>query len=154
MEPIEILVLGIPKTAGSKRGFAVKKGGQYTGRVVIMDDSGQAGTDWRGDVKAAALRVVGGAPLLTGAIRLDVSFHLPRPAGHFGTGRNAGRLKKTAPQHHTKKPDRTKLLRSVEDALTKIVWADDSQVVAGECVKEYTNIDRPGVRIQVSEVSG
>ena len=159
---IEFTVYGIPKPAGSKRGFAIRNKAGYTGRVGMMDDSGQAGKDWRGDVKTAALLAVDefsdgypGADAWTpfdGPVRLTIHFYMPRPKGHYGTGRNAGRMKSSAPKFHTKKPDSTKLLRSVEDALTGIVYADDSQVVELVVDKQYTNIGRPGAAVKVEAV--
>lgn len=54
-----------------------------------------------------------------------VEFHMPRPKGHYG----AKGLRATAPRWPTKRPDVDKLARAVLDALTGLVWADDSQVV-------------------------
>ena len=40
-----------------------------------------------------------------------MNFRFVRPKSHYGTGRNAKKLKPSAPPHHTQKPDATKLLR-------------------------------------------
>ena len=140
---IEFFVLGVPKPAGSKRVFLNKK----TGKPIVTDASGQAGKDWRGDVKAAAQRAYQG-PLLIGPIRLVVLFLMPRPKGHFGTGRNAGFVKTSAPPWHTIAPDATKLLRGLEDALAGIIYADDGQIVSQFVVKRYGN-ERSGARVKI-----
>jgi Holliday junction resolvase RusA-like endonuclease len=64
-------------------------------------------------------------------------FVLARPRSHYGTGRNADRLRATAPAWPCSRPDATKLLRAVEDALTGVVWRDDGQVVVQTARKVY-----------------
>ena len=62
-------------------------------------------------------------------IQLDLLFRMPRPAWHFGTGRNAGVLKASSPAQHTQTPDLDKLVRLVGDALVGAgVIHDDSQI--------------------------
>ncbi len=122
---IQFSVCGKPATAGSKRAFPFKRKGGKLGVRMTADDPNTL--LWRNAVAAAAHEVYNG-PLLTGAIHLTVGFMFPRPKGHFGTGRNAGKLKASAPDDHTQKPDCDKLLRAVGDALTGVVWRDDSQV--------------------------
>lgn len=75
-----------------------------------------------------------------------------RPAGHFGTGRNSGIVKPSAPVWPTSKAngDRTNLLKSIEDALTGVVWRDDSQVVDGPIKKSYGDCEL--IRIVVREL--
>jgi Holliday junction resolvase RusA-like endonuclease len=55
----------------------------------------------------------------------------------YHTGRKAGQVKQTAPHYHTTKPDATKLLRALEDALKLICWNDDSQVARQRVDKVY-----------------
>lgn len=74
-----------------------------------------------------------GRALITGPVTLRVTFVRPRPAGHYGrTG-----LRPSAPAHPTVRPDLTKMLRALEDALTGVVWRDDAQVVHLDVVKAY-----------------
>lgn len=73
-----------------------------------------------------------------GAIGYNFTFYLSRPKGHYGTGKNAGKLKPSARLLPTVKPDVLKMARAVEDALTGIVWRDDSQVVDATISKHYT----------------
>ena len=148
-EPISIVVYGIPRPAGSKRAFPIKKNGEYTGRSIVTDASGQLGRDWRADVKAAAIAQYQGPPL-EGDLYVEIFFGLPRPKSHFGTGKNAQFLRRGAPQAHTKKPDVGKLARAVEDALSGIVWRDDRQIVGAFYYKEYTvTSEPPGCEIRV-----
>lgn len=138
---VRFRIYGIPRSAGSKRGFFNKK----LNRVMIVDANKNAGT-WKQEVKEEAFKVVTDVPTRA-AVELTITFILPRPKGHYGTGRNEGTLKPSAPTKHTKKPDATKLLRGTEDALKGILWADDSQVWKTNVRKIYG--ERPGAEITV-----
>lgn len=147
-------VHGTPKPGGSKRGFYIKK----LNRVVITDANKKT-KPWMDSVASAATEAYKGEPVIE-PVNLQTVFIFPRPKGHYGTGRNAGKLKASAPKYHTVKPDRTKVLRSTEDAMKGIVWRDDSQVVAGGTTKVYVRsrdsvqskdeeLTYPGVRVIV-----
>lgn len=150
--PIEFFVRGIPKPAGSKRAFVIRKGGQYTGRAVVTDDC-KGSKDWKHDVKLAAQDAYSGPPL-EAALAITVTFFMPRPKGHWRTGKNANELRESAPQHPLTKPDATKLLRGVEDAITGIVWRDDCQIVTQRVFKTFADGRGPGVQIKIAEVLG
>ena len=141
---MEFFVPGLPKTAGSKRAFAHRT----TGKIIVTDDTGKPGRRWRADVQAAAAQAYGG-PLLTGPLEVTLGFHLPRPKGHYGTGRNAEKLRPSAPDYHTVKPDIDKLSRAVLDALKGVVWRDDAQVWKKLASKRYAEIDGPGVHVRI-----
>jgi len=157
MTTIEIIVLGTPAPQGSKRGFAVKAKGAYTGKVAQVESSAKV-KPWRMAVKYAALNEIAMLDWIyqpmTGAIVLEVTFRLPRPKGHYGTGRNAGLLKPTAPFHPNGRPDLDKLLRSTFDALGEAgVWGDDAQVVTVRGAKKYaTDYEPVGATIRVKSV--
>lgn len=51
---------------------------------------------------------------------------------------------------HTRKPDLDKLTRSIKDALTGVIYNDDSQIVGLHCFKEYG--DEPGVDIELVNI--
>jgi Holliday junction resolvase RusA-like endonuclease len=132
-------VHGHPEPAGSKRSV---------GRHRIIDANPNAGP-WKGQVSeraAAAMRAADYA-LLDGPLGLAVIFTRLRPQGHFGSGRNAGVVKDSAPGYPCVKPDATKLLRGVEDAMTGIVYRDDAQVVEQFVSKRYG--DSEGVKVTV-----
>jgi crossover junction endodeoxyribonuclease RusA len=59
------------------------------------------------------------------AFRVGLTFRFPRPRCHYG---RRGLLP-SAPAHHTQRPDMDKLERACLDALTGVVWRDDSQVI-------------------------
>lgn len=142
---------GIPAPGGSKRGFALKKGGVYTGKIAMVDMGGQRNKDWR---QACVLFADQNRPQepFRGALRVDFVFVMPRPKYHFHTGKaKAGQLREDAPHWHTSKPDRTKLTRSTEDALRGIIFADDSQIVTGTTRKEYGA--QPGCHIEIEELT-
>lgn len=143
MTPITFFVPGLPKPAGSKRAFCLKKGGVYTGRAIVTDDCKKS-SDWKNDVRQEAMKIYQG-PLLDGPIELTLVFTMPRPKFHYGTGKNASVLKLDAPYFHIIKPDSLKLARGVEDALTNTILKDDCLIVAGHNYKVYGS--RPGVHI-------
>ena len=136
-------VPGIPATQGSKRAF-IPKG--WT-RPILIDDC-KRNKDWRGDVLRFAAEAFQEAPI-TSPVRLSIVFVLPRPKAHFNA---RGELRANAPAWHTKKPDRTKLTRPVEDALKGIAWVDDSQVCCGDILKVYG--DQPGAQITIEALEG
>lgn len=132
-EMILFTVIGTPKPGGSKTAFPTK-----SGRIAIVDASGKKGREWRQDVKHEALRAMEGKEILENcAIDISATFHMPRPKSHYFTGKRAGVLRPDAPLYHTHKPDATKLIRSVEDACTGIVWKDDCMIARQYVVKVY-----------------
>jgi len=141
---ISFFVPGVPATAGSKRGFVNPKNGR-----VIITESCKKSKPWRERVMSCARDVYDG-PVLQGPIFLEIQFHMPRPRSHFGTGKRANVLKDSAPLYHTNKPDRTKMLRALEDALTGVIWRDDTQVVGGEVSKVYAAT--PGAFVLIREI--
>ena len=137
---------GKPQPGGSKKGFVNPR----NGRVVIVEDA-KRNKDWRAVVALAAQEAMGGHEPLTGPLALAITFYIPRPKGHYGSGKNAGRLKANAPRYSTSKPDSTKLLRSTEDAMSGIVWRDDAQVVIQTVSRLYAD-GQPGALIVVTGV--
>lgn len=134
-------VYGVPAPKGSTKAFAVRtKAG--TVRAVVTEDNSHT-RPWAALVKDAAQQAAGGAIAFTRgvAVHLIVTFILPRPAS----------LPKRV-QHHTKKPDLDKLTRALKDALTGVVWQDDSQVVNVTAHKRYAGLDEmPGARVVVEQ---
>jgi Holliday junction resolvase RusA-like endonuclease len=153
---VRFFVPGIPRPGGSKTAQAIYRNGvpvMKGGRVIVTTrESGKYTANWRADFKTFALVAMASAPPLEGPLSLTVVFTMPRPRGHYGTGRNAGVLKATAPTWHTSAPDTTKLLRSLEDAVKGIVWRDDAQVCGQEAIKVYG--DKPGAAVVVAPCGG
>lgn len=140
---IKFIVYGKAQPGGSKRGFPYKK--KEGGLGVRISDMNPKASSWKHDVISAAMEVCSGE-LLTGPLQVRFTFFIQRPQGHYGTGRNAGKLKPSAPTYPTKRPDVLKLSRPVEDALTGVIWKDDSQIVRESLQKLYCGI---GERQQV-----
>jgi len=147
---ISFFVPGIARTAGSKKIVP----NRATGRMKVTHD-GKYTKAWMDKVGWYALQEVGRMILLTGALRLECEFLILRPKGHYGTGRNSGQLKPSAPLYPIVKPDLTKMIRAAEDALTGIIWRDDSQVVKfGDMEKRYClDGESPGALITIKEVN-
>ena len=80
---------------------------------------------WRSDVRSAGSFI--GAPL-SGPVEVAVKFVFRRPATHYVAGNRNRPLKSEAPTFHTGKPDLSKLIRAMEDALIGIAWRDDAQI--------------------------
>lgn len=95
---------------------------------------------------------VAGRPMIKGAVFLNALFLMPRPKNHYGTGRNEGVLKPSAPELHIVKPDSDNLLKFAKDGLNKIAWYDDSQVVGSFPWKEYA--ERAGTILKIYELRG
>jgi Holliday junction resolvase RusA-like endonuclease len=139
----EITVYGRPQPAGSKRAFVNKR----TGRAHVVD-AAKGSQPWKQEVAGAALKACDGEPLLLdGPLILDVRFYPARPKGHSRTGKNSHLLRDSAPDYPMGRPDTTKLLRAVEDALTSIAWRDDAQVVYQLASKHYGTPERCEIRV-------
>ena len=162
-EPVTITVYGTPTPQGSKSGFAIKKDGQYTGRVAMVEGSNKSEAarqrmkDWRADVRQAAAAVMRdlqasvlldpGFPL-DGPLAVTVLFTVARPA-------SAPKRKRTWP---CKRPDLDKYLRSVFDSLTSSgVFRDDAQIVQLTAAKDYPGdagmLGAPGAVITIRAIS-
>jgi len=120
---LDIHVPGIPQQQGSKTPWG--------------SDANEAKLKpWRAAVQEAAKEAFTGTQLLREAVFLDVVYTYPRRKSHYRTGRNAHLLREDAPDFKTSAPDRDKLLRATQDALTGVVMYDDSYIVGG-CLRRH-----------------
>jgi Holliday junction resolvase RusA-like endonuclease len=106
---------------------------------------------WKRDIAFAAKPHIPKEPLV-GPVELDLTFYLPRPQGHYGTGKNAGKLKGSAPMFCKTKPDADNAIKACMDTLTQgRFWLDDCQVVKLRAVKLYENPPalKPGCQITI-----
>ena len=138
-------VYAIPRPQGSKR---------HVGRGIMVEASRHVG-QWRNDVMSAAQQAYQGPPL-TCDIDLELWFWFPRSKSHYGTGKNADRLKPSAPEKPSNRTfgDLSKLIRSTEDAISASsgypVIADDSLVTDLTCKKRYaTHGCPPGALVTI-----
>ncbi len=66
---------------------------------------------------------------LTGPLEAGFEFVFTRPKGHYGTGRNSGKLKKSAPKYCMNQMDFDNLEKFICDAMNGIIYQDDRQIV-------------------------
>jgi Holliday junction resolvase RusA-like endonuclease len=127
----------------------------YKSRVIANNVETLA--SWRSDVAAAAHRHKPEGWNNKAAVSLRCEFVFPRPLSDYGTGRNAGKLKPSAPLHHTKTPDIDKLCRgvadSIGDAVAQVLLKNDSQIVSLHATKRYQTDDFLGAIITVTALS-
>lgn len=126
---IRFFVDGKPAPQGSKRAFKV-------GNRVNLVEMSKTLPEWRRRVTEAAKQAMGAKPPTVAPIALTVIFRLPKPA------------KPKWPIPATR-PDLDKLLRSVNDAMTGIVYVDDSQIVTIVAEKRYATNFRTGCQILI-----
>jgi crossover junction endodeoxyribonuclease RusA len=135
-------VVGRPAPQGSK---------SYLGKGCFKEQSPYVKA-WRNDVRNAAMAAFGDAQAVTGPVFTSVTFLFARPKVHY-VGSNPDKpLKASAPFWHTSAPDRDKLERATNDALTGVIWKDDSQV-AGTFSRKIYDADFPGAYISVWTLS-
>ena len=84
------------------------------------------------------------------ALRVKLVFYMPRPKSHYRTGKNAGKLKESAPIFHIKKPDIDNLVKFVLDALAGVYWKDDTIISTLITRKVYAN-DVPKTTISIKQ---
>lgn len=128
---VRFRVWGRPKPAGSHRTY---------GRGVITHADPKL-RSWMQEVRSAAADAMSGRPLMSGPVILSCRFHFARPKKHYRTGKFADQLREDAPVEMRQKPDLSKLVRAVEDALTKTIWVDDCQVSRYDGVGKQWSVD-------------
>lgn len=135
---LSFTVHGKPATAGSKRAYVYTPAGGGKPRAAIAPANDRQ-KPFMAAVSAEAAEAMRKAEweLVRGPIKLRVIIELTRPQSHFGSGKNAFTVKASAPEFPTSKPDSLKVCRAVEDAMSGIVYKDDSQIVAHEISKVY-----------------
>lgn len=138
-------VSGIPVAKGSMRAYVVN------GRPVITDTKSLEIRKWSASIRMAAEN----AEIIptTKPIFLFLTFYLPRPKSHYGSGANEGKIRESVIDlPHVKKPDLDKLVRMVLDSLTGLAYIDDSQVIFIQAEKLYLSEDsdyKCGVKIEI-----
>ena len=137
------VVYGEAATQGSKR--LVRAGG--TGRPLMVDDNPRL-KNWRGQLQAAMLQCAPSAPI-DAPVWVRLRVYVPRPRSHYGTGKNADKLKETAPFHPCTGKDLDKIQRAVGDAGTGIWWRDDNRICAWDVCRLYDARERVEVSSEV-----
>jgi Holliday junction resolvase RusA-like endonuclease len=136
---LDFFVSGIPKAQPRDKEFV--RGG-HAG--VYTPDGAET---WKQEVRRQATT---NAPesILTGPIRVELDFFLPRPKTHLT---KHGTPKAKSPVWHCKKPDLDNLIKAVTDAITDTqkVWLDDSQICEITATKTYA-INAVGCSVRIS----
>lgn len=143
MTRLHFTVPGIPRPQGSKR---------HVGNGVMVESS-KGLKDWRHAVTQAAWTYRLEHPAIDVPVSLRCDFYLPRPKAHYAAdGTVKPRYALTRPGT---RPDGSKLIRAVEDAITDAgLWRDDSLVVSGRWEKWYADGTGPGVEVLIVTEGG
>lgn len=128
---IRFEVRGLPIPQGSTRAWVLH------GKPVITS-SAKGLTTWRRLVADVAQNHAPQEPW-EGPVGIELHFGLPKP-------KSAPKRRRVWPD---KRPDLDKLTRAVLDALTYVVWVDDSQVIDIRASKDY---GAPGVVVEVRRI--
>lgn len=140
---IKFWVPGKPAQAGSKKAFLIK--GKEKTFINTVDTNHANIKKWRPVVQYYCQIAMSGSNPFQGPVKLIAHFVRLRPKSHFTS---KGELKKNAKAYPDVNPDTTKLVRSLEDALNKVAWRDDAQVVYQLATKTYGEKEGVFVKIQ------
>lgn len=146
MTALVVNVIGSPVQQGSKTAGVAKNGKPY-----LRDSNDKNLRPWRAEVAGCVndAMTTTGWTMLDEACEVVISFFHPRPGSHYGTGRNAGILKQSAPYWKSTAPDIDKLTRAVLDALTTSRAIRDDGRVARLVVEDRWANAATGARITV-----
>lgn len=135
---IEFVIPGTPQQQGSKtrmpNGFMV--------------ESNKKLGSWRRDAIAAAQAAYQG-PKIIGPVFVLADFYFARPGSHYGTGRNASKLKPSAPRWHAQIPDGDKLARALGDVLTQAGVLQDDRLIARWVATKLWTSKAPRTEVQI-----
>ena len=146
MTSIEFIVPCVPIAQPRQRHRIVHAGGKsFASNYTPKDDPVNA---FKAAVQVAAAASYSGPPLAVPLI-VDFTFLMPRPQALIW---------KTKPMPRcpcaTKKNDRDNLMKSVQDALNGLLWADDGLIYDGRTTKLYAAGDeQPHVIIRVQSAA-
>lgn len=98
---------------------------------------------FKASVQLAAQQVYDDMPM-TCPVRLRLVFVMPRPCSMIWKTKPMPRV------HHTGRPDCDNICKAVKDALSKLVWRDDSQVCMVQLEKwTAAGDEQPHVEIEI-----
>jgi Holliday junction resolvase RusA-like endonuclease len=144
MNRIVIQVHGEAKPQGSKKGFYNKK----LGRVQMVESSAKLPA-WRSQVTNTARQQYAG-PLLDQPLKMTLIIDRVRPKSHFNTKGMLNANGRAYP-YPTAKPDLSKLLRAIEDSLTKVIYRDDSLIVEHSLVKRWGDSAKTTIIVEAAK---
>jgi hypothetical protein len=130
MPPLVVSIRGvIPAPQGSKKVVGQRKNGS-----AILKEVSNRLPEWRSRIRAAALDL--NVEMLLGPVCAHFEFLFDRPKSHFTS---KGELRPDAPTWHSVKPDLSKLHRSSEEELSKLLIEDDCRICMAVTEKRYCN---------------
>lgn len=142
---IQVYVPVVPVAQPRQRTRVMQLGGRAIARNYTPTNSPANAT--KATIKLAVAQVFVG-PVLTGPVSLRVVAVFPRPASRVWKKRAMPREWKPS------KPDGDNVAKLVLDAMNKLVWRDDSQVVLLEVLKMIAAGDeQPHLEITITEVN-
>lgn len=144
-------VLGSPAPKGSARAFLNKR----SGRAQLIPSGSATNAkklaSWATAVREAARDDVGPRDepvFVSRPLHVGITFLMARPAGHWGVKG----LKPSAPTYPQVKPDIDKLARTTLDAMTGLVFDDDSRIALLVLRKQWASPGDEGAWIRVTEL--
>jgi crossover junction endodeoxyribonuclease RusA len=135
---VRFTVHGQPVPQGSKS--AIRVGA----RTVVVEGNRAKLRPWRAQIADAAAAAMNGHELMTGPVGVSCLLYFQRPKSHY---RANGKLRDDAPEYVTTRPDADKVARAIADAMTGVVYRDDSLIGEWSIVKTYG--DPPRVIVSV-----
>jgi hypothetical protein len=144
---LRIALPGRPMPQGSKRVLPGRSGG----RPLLIESGGSEFRKYRAAMRATMRESLEQHGFPEGAsgdwalpfwmrgvpVVVHAAFVFRRPRSHYGSGKNARKLKPSAPSAPPTAPDCDKLARAVGDAGTGVWWHDDAQIVGWQISKRY-----------------
>ena len=146
MQQIEFTVPGKPMAQPRQRHRIAggKNGMQFVQNFTPSKSPVQT---YKAAIQLAAAAVYDGPPL-SNPVSLEMTFVMPRPKS------KTWKTKPMPRYWHTITPDSDNLAKAVQDALNKMLWADDSQICQMVVKKVVASGDeQPRTEIYVKELS-
>jgi Holliday junction resolvase RusA-like endonuclease len=140
-EPIHLIIQGEPVAQGRPRAGKIQRG-RNRGQTILYDP--EKSKDYKLYLKFAASQQAPEKPL-EGPLQLVVHIYRSIPTSFSKKKQAAAEAGEIRP---TTKPDADNYLKGVSDALNKIIWKDDSQIVSATVEKWYSQQPRTEVIVQ------
>ena len=133
---IKIIIPGTPVAKGRPR---LGKYGTYTPEKTV---------NYENLVQNAYMDQAEGKKL-QGALQMVIDLYFPIPKSY---SKKRVEVIKEMEEMHTKKPDASNCLKSIEDALNGFAYDDDSQIVDLRVTKKYT-LGEPRAEVTIKELN-
>lgn len=140
----KLVILGEPMAQKRHRHTGKDRNGKPLKFVRTYDPSANSKQSLREVVQTQAPP----KPLL-GPLRVDCFFYFAHRKGDYGSGKNAGVLKASAPLWKDTGKDRDNCDKFVLDAITGVFFLNDSQVCDGRIIKQYSENPRTEIYITI-----